>query len=206
VRPNGQETTYRFEYGLTTAYGSRTDALGADDGVAQRAVAQTITGLKPSTRYHYRIVAVNGSDTTRGDDRTFTTGAPGEAGQGDGGGTGATLPRLTQLRLSRTTFRAWPSGPSVGPLHPKRPRPGSTIVSFRLAAKATVRFTALKCLNRRCTRTRSPGSFSRAFKSGKNRFRFTGRLRGKRLVAGRYRLVAAPRGHVPRRVAFRIVS
>jgi len=205
VRPNGQETTYRFEYGRSTAYGERTDSLGADDGLASRAVAQTITGLQPSTRYHYRIVAINGSDTTRGTDRTFTTGAPGKAGRSDGGGTGATSPRLTQLRLSRTTFRAWSSGPSVGPLHPKRPRPGSTIVSFRLAAKAIVRFSAVKCLNRRCTRTRSAGSFSRSFKAGRSRLRFTGRMRGKRLAAGRYRLVAAPRGGLPRRVTFRIV-
>jgi hypothetical protein len=205
VRPNGQETTYRFEYGRTSAYGSRTESLGADDGLASRAVAQTITRLRPRTRYHYRIVAINGSDTTRGTDRTFTTGAPGQAGRSDGGGSGATAPRLTQLRLAPTTFRAWTTGPSVGPLHPKRPRPGSTIVSFRLTAKATVRISALRCLNRRCTRTRSAGSFSRSFKAGRNRLRFTGRLRGKRLAAGRYRLVAAPRGGQQRRVAFRIV-
>lgn len=205
VRPNGQETTYRFEYGRTTAYGSRTDSLGADDGLASRAVAQTIAGLQPRTLYHYRIVAINGSDTTRGTDRTFTTGAPGQVGQGDGAGSGATGPRLTLLRLSRTTFRAWLRGPSVGPLHPRRPRPGSTIVSFRLAASAAVRFTALRCLNRPCTRTRWAGSFSRSFKAGSNRFRFTGRVGGRRLAAGRYRLVAAPRGGLPRRVAFRIV-
>jgi streptogramin lyase len=205
VRPNGQETTYRFEYGRTTAYGSRTDALGADDGLASRAIAQTISGLQPRTLYHYRLVAVNGSDTTRGGDRTFTTGAPGQAGKGDGGGNGLTGPRLTRLHLSRTTFKAWSSGSSVGPLHPKRKRAGSTIVSFRLAAKATVRFTALKCLNKRCTKTRSAGSFSRSFKAGSQRFRFTGRVKGKRLAAGRYRLVAAPRGDVARRAAFRIV-
>lgn len=205
VRPNGQETTYRFEYGRTTAYGSRTQSLGADDGLAARAVAQTIAGLQPNTRYHYRIVAINGSDTTRGADRTFTTGAPGRAGRGDDGGSALTGPRLTLLRLSPTTFRAWSSGPSVGPLHPRRPRPGSTIVSFRLAARAVVRFSALKCLDRRCTRTRAAGSFRRSFKAGSNRFRFTGRVGDRRLAPGRYRLVAAPRGAPPRRVAFRIV-
>jgi streptogramin lyase len=205
VRPNGQETTYRFEYGRTAAYGSRTESLGADDGVASRAVAQTITGLQPRTLYHYRIIAINGSDTTHGADRTFTTGAPGQAGRGDGGGSGTTAPRLTLLRLSRTTFRAWLSGPSVGPTRPRRARPGSTIVSFRLTAKAIVRFSALKCLNQPCTSTRSAGSFSRSFKAGSSRLRFTGRLRGKRLAAGRYRLLAAPRGGLPRRVAFRVV-
>ena len=37
------------------------------------AVTQTITGLTPGTVYHYRIGAVNGSGSSAGADRTFTT-------------------------------------------------------------------------------------------------------------------------------------
>ena len=37
------------------------------------------------------------------------------------------------------------------------------------------------------------GSFVRSGKNGLNRFRFTGRLRGRKLARGRYRLVAATR-------------
>jgi hypothetical protein len=37
------------------------------------------------------------------------------------------------------------------------------------------------------------GSFAWAGGPGENKFRFTGRLRGKRLAPGSYRLVATPR-------------
>jgi hypothetical protein len=38
-----------------------------------------------------------------------------------------------------------------------------------------------------------------------NRFRFTGRLAGRTLARGRYRLVATPVGGIAKRVAFRVV-
>jgi streptogramin lyase len=202
VRPNGQETTYRFEYGRTTAYGSRTPSLGADDGLAARDVAQTITGLRPRTLYHYRLVAINGSDTTRGADRTFTTGAPGAAGRPGGGG-GATPVRLTRLRLSPSRFRPASRGGSIGTLRQRRAR--GTVVSFRLDRRASVRFSARRCLNRRCTRQRLVGGFTRSSPAGANRFRFTGRIAGRRLARGRYRLVATPSGGTARRASFRVV-
>jgi streptogramin lyase len=204
VRPNGQETTYRFEYGRTTAYGSRTPSLGADDGLAARTVAQTITNLRPSTQYHYRLIAINGSDTTRGEDRTFTTGAPGQAGRQEETGGGSAAPRLSHLRLSPTRFRAASHGGSIGALRQRRGRSRGTVVSFRLDRATRVRFGVRRCLNRRCTRSRAAGGFTRTSKTGTSRFRFTGRIAGKRLAAGRYRLVATPQGGTARRAGFRI--
>jgi len=86
-----------------------------------------------------------------------------------------------------------------------------TRVSYRLSEAATVRFTVQRALSgrrvggrcrkltkrnrgrRKCTRYRGArGSFTHRGKAGANRFRFSGRLRGRRLRASRYRLAARP--------------
>lgn len=61
-------TTYYFEYGTTTSYGTKTTSKEGNG-----AVSASISGLKPSTLYHYRIVATNGQGTHTGLDQTFTT-------------------------------------------------------------------------------------------------------------------------------------
>jgi hypothetical protein len=78
VNPDNQATTYRFEYGTSTAYGS---VLPVPDGsvgsgYGNIVVGQKITGLAPGTTYHFRVVATNGSSGvggTPGPDQTFTT-------------------------------------------------------------------------------------------------------------------------------------
>jgi streptogramin lyase len=74
VMPVSQATTYYFEYGPTTAYGSVTGAAAAGQGGGAVSVQAPVAGLAAGTTYHYRVVAANGTDTTRGPDRTFTTG------------------------------------------------------------------------------------------------------------------------------------
>jgi len=71
VDPNLTDTTYHFEYGTTTAYGvpTPTESAGSED--APVPVQATVSGLTPSTTYHYRLVA-NG---VPGADATFTTAA-----------------------------------------------------------------------------------------------------------------------------------
>jgi hypothetical protein len=119
----------------------------------------------------------------------------------------------SQLAFSNTTFAAESSGPSA--YGAKRKAPFGTKISFTLNEAATVRFTVTRrakgrkvnkgkktvCAkptrkNRkrtRCTRVVTlKGSFSRNGVAGKNSFHFTGRLRGKKLKPGRYRLVATP--------------
>src|SRR5437899_3147840 len=75
VNPSGQSTTYSFEYGTTTAYGSQTSAQSAGQDSTDHAVSATLTGLKPSKTYHYRVSAKNASGTTVGGDMSFTTAA-----------------------------------------------------------------------------------------------------------------------------------
>ena len=78
VNPNGLATTYQFEWGLTTAYGSKVPATAkaVGSGTTEVTVSEPLTGLTPGTTYHRRLVATNAGGTTYGGDRTFTTWAP----------------------------------------------------------------------------------------------------------------------------------
>ena len=74
VNPGGTSTTYRFEYGTSTAYGLATPDQDAGSGTADVNGRATITDLTPGTTYHYRLVARQGSGpVVRGADRTFRT-------------------------------------------------------------------------------------------------------------------------------------
>ena len=75
VGPNNSQTTYRFEYGPTTSYGSTVPATPADagSGGAVELFTEQITGLTTATTYHFRIVAENPSGVAEGQDRTFKT-------------------------------------------------------------------------------------------------------------------------------------
>jgi hypothetical protein len=77
IDPRGYHTYYYFEYGATTAYGGvvpdpNTDRYhGFNSGWGSRSA--TLTGLKPATTYHYRVVAESNMGTTYGADQTFKT-------------------------------------------------------------------------------------------------------------------------------------
>jgi hypothetical protein len=88
VRPNSQATSYYFEYGPTTTYGSTTTAGSGGSGAGPQPLATGLTGLTAGTVYHYRVVATNGSGTTVGSDQAFTTTgtAPTQPQPGSGGG------------------------------------------------------------------------------------------------------------------------
>jgi hypothetical protein len=75
VNPGGEATTYAIEYGTSSAYGLTTAAVDAGTGTEAVPVRVTLTGLTASTTYHYRVVAVNGTETARGEDRTLRTAA-----------------------------------------------------------------------------------------------------------------------------------
>ncbi len=73
VGPNSQATTYYFEYGTTTSYGSSTPSTSAGSGAGSTLVSSPVSGLSPTTGYHFRTVATNATGTTYGPDQTFTT-------------------------------------------------------------------------------------------------------------------------------------
>jgi WD40 repeat protein len=76
VNPEGPtETTYHFEYGQTTSYGSSTAAVAlSGEPFADQPATGELVGLSPDTVYHFRVVVTNAaSETTFGADQTFTT-------------------------------------------------------------------------------------------------------------------------------------
>ncbi len=75
VNPGGLQTTYRFEYGPTSAYGSSTPFPegSVGEGLESHAVWASASSLATGTTYHYRVVATNELGTLYGPDQTFTT-------------------------------------------------------------------------------------------------------------------------------------
>jgi hypothetical protein len=69
----GDDTTYHFDYGLTSAYGSSVPVPDGDVGTGSLTVSQLISGLQSGATYHYRVVATNVLGSVNGEDRTFTT-------------------------------------------------------------------------------------------------------------------------------------
>jgi hypothetical protein len=137
-------------------------------------------------------------------------------------------PALSGMTLSPSVFAAAKKGSTLT----RSPRTGSSTshrrgasVSFRLSRPATVRFRVLRLvvaahlgLRSDSDRARLPhveiadqerGRFSVRGRRGLNRFRFSGRLGGRPLASGAYRLVAvaidrAGRASAPESVVFRI--
>ena len=73
VNPNGLHTLVWFQYRTTPQYTDSSNFL-YKTGNTYQGVSVNITGLSPSTTYHYRILTYNGVGGTRyGSDRTFTT-------------------------------------------------------------------------------------------------------------------------------------
>ncbi len=75
VDPHDWDTSYTFQYGTSTAYGSSWPTVLVDLGALEgpQPVVVNIPGLLPNTTYHYRLIASNAGGTTYGADMTFTT-------------------------------------------------------------------------------------------------------------------------------------
>jgi hypothetical protein len=76
VNPNGAATTWFFEYGTSTSYGTTTPVKNAGNGTKATKESAAITGLSAGVAYHFRLVAKNASGTTNGADQAFTTPGP----------------------------------------------------------------------------------------------------------------------------------
>ena len=87
VNPHGLATHYYFQFGRTKRYG-RSSAHGfAGAGKKSKRVKRKLSGLRPNTVYHYRIVATNARGTSIGVDKTFRT-------------AGRTVHHIVRLKLS----------------------------------------------------------------------------------------------------------
>ena len=135
IYPNGQDTTYWWEYGTTTSYGQEASASNNDigGGTAPVPVNDTLSGLAPGTTYHYRLDAQNQSGTEYGYDYTFTT--PDTASSSNPGGTPTTTTAYTQSPPTTTT-----SNPPVTPpsgTTPTSPVTAPAVTNVHIAPAAT---------------------------------------------------------------------
>lgn len=82
INPQGKATSYKFEYGTTTSFGTSVPATpkAIGSGSTPVAVSQYLDGLKAETTYYYRVVATTEAGTTYGQTRHFTTLAAAKAG------------------------------------------------------------------------------------------------------------------------------
>jgi hypothetical protein len=75
IDPDGSATTYTFEYGETTKYGTSVPFPAEEVGAGEVFVPVTadLSGLKIGTTYHYRVSASNVYGTVPSPDQTFST-------------------------------------------------------------------------------------------------------------------------------------
>jgi hypothetical protein len=73
VDPNSRDTTFYFEYGTSTSYGTKTPVKSAGSGPSAQNEAVAVSKLAVGKTYHFRIVATSDAGTTTGRDATFAT-------------------------------------------------------------------------------------------------------------------------------------
>jgi hypothetical protein len=75
INPQGATSTYRVEYGPTTAYGqsSASALVGFAGDESIHTVSVNIAGLSPATAYHFRFAATNAEGSGKGGDLSLST-------------------------------------------------------------------------------------------------------------------------------------
>ncbi len=74
VNPHGESTSCEFEYGPTTAYGSKVPCTTAPgSGTEAVGVSASISGLSAGSVYHYRLIAKSAAGTSPGGDQELRT-------------------------------------------------------------------------------------------------------------------------------------
>jgi hypothetical protein len=187
VNAEGSPTSVHIEFGRDTSYGSRTPDVAAGADASDFEFTQTLGGLPPDTTIHFRLVATNSSGTVRGADHEFVTlpAVPITTRQGQlgNGGTGAqspppgeATPQISALRVSPKRFRT------------AHGHHGGTTISYRDSVAATTTITVAR-ITRRAAHV--VGRLEHVDAPGPNRVRFAGRLAGKPLAPGTYRLMVS---------------
>jgi hypothetical protein len=198
----GGNATVKLVYGPTASYGGEMQFDPLAPSLSDQPYSIGLVGLAPNTTYHYALVVTNTSGTTTSADRSFTTQA-----------TPVTPPTvcctpppvakaaLSALTISPSRFTAASKGATFA-----RTRTGAT-VRFTLSAAGTVKFTVLRAkrVKGRTRYVKVGKTISRAGKTGANRLRFSGRVNGKKLRPGRYRLQSVDPAGGTKRVSFTIV-
>ena len=169
VTPYAGQGAVSVQYGTSTAYGLTSAAVNVG-GVSSAPVSIALGGLRPRTRYHYRLLISTTDGTAVGGDMSFAT----------------TVPVLSAFVLI-------PAAPTSGHRVTLTYRDSErSVTSFTL-------LRCLQRVNRRSTRCKRYGSvltFTHHDRAGPNLVGFNARLHGKSLPSGLYVLQAAPRAGI----------
>jgi hypothetical protein len=232
VTPNLKATSYRFEYGPTTGYGSSTASQGAGAGATPVPASAALADLAPATTYHYRLVASNGDGNGAAPDVAFTTATVESGGGGGGNAADRTPPVFLAASLSPVTFAVDPAGaietPVASALKKKKVARGTTF-RLQLSEAARVLFT-IESLQpgrkvkghcdkptrsngkaRPCKRYVLSGRFAANAGTASVLKRFSGKIGTKKLSPGPYRATltatdAAGNKSAPKLLTFRVVK
>jgi hypothetical protein len=164
--------------------------------------ATTLPGVAAVTPSLPSAPLSNGSDTRV----TVPVVIPGDSPPGvfdvvltgrlDNGQTRTGVAKLTVRDRQKPVLSKLKAKPKLFKAATKRKPKRGTNVSFTLSEAASVRWTVERCTQRkrgRCVRWRAlKGGLTKPGAQGANKVRFNGRLRGKVLKAGGYRLVVVP--------------
>jgi len=74
INPEGVAASWYFQYGLSTAYGTKTPVMNLAASSNYSNVSVAISGLAPHSTYHYQLVVTSTAGTTLGADGTLATG------------------------------------------------------------------------------------------------------------------------------------
>lgn len=198
--PDLLPATARVQFGTTTAYGLNTTSQPISPLTVGAPVTASISGLAPSTVFHFRLIVSNSTGTVFGADQTFTTASAPPSPPAP-----APAPQISGLTLSPSAFVAASRGADVTSV-----RTGSTVdysdsaaatATFTVELRATGRLVGGSCLrvtkrnhsHKQCARLVTIGHFNHADRSGSNRFHFTGRVGGRKLAPHGYLLIAVAR-------------
>jgi hypothetical protein len=226
VNPAGIQTTYHFEYGPTTAYGSASPDVVIPAGLTNVAVTFDVAGLGVGATIHARLVATNAAGPATSADATITLASPPPPPPSDPPPANPKpdpIPVISAFTLRSGTFRIGPR-PAGAPAKVKT----GTAFTVTLSEAATVTFTIEKrTVGRRvagtcraataanasrpsCVRFVFAGRITRSLAAGATITAFTGKAGTRKLTVGSYRVTAvavdsATQQSSPRSATFKVV-
>jgi CSLREA domain-containing protein len=201
--PDLAGATAFFQYGTTTAYGAQTPVQPVAATTPAAPLSAALTGLAPSSSFHFRLVVSNVLGTVFGADQTFRTSTP------EGTSAGA-APVVSGLKIHPA--RLTPERGRGTSVVAKLKRGHGAVVSYRDSEAAVSTFVVQRSEQgfrsarvcspkpprhhaaraKRCVRYVTLGSFSHRDLAGANAVRFSGRVGARVLARGSYRLLVTP--------------
>jgi Fibronectin type III domain len=110
IDPHGAQTSYRVEYGTSTAYSSTTQPVSIGSAESGVPVVVHLSELQPGSPYHFRFVATSSEGTGAGLDVAFTTHMLSTPGLPDGRGYEMVTPAEDEGAEAYVPFFAKPEG------------------------------------------------------------------------------------------------